>query len=119
MKSRKNGPFEEEKLLLHHENAPCHKSIKTMAKLHELGYECLPYPPYSLDLAPSDFFMIAGLKKMLNGKKFITNEGTISYYKNCIEKLYAHYNRCIALEDSRSLFGISVLKFYSFLIKNA
>jgi hypothetical protein len=35
------------------DNAPVHKSIKTMAKLHELGYELLPHPPYFPDLALS------------------------------------------------------------------
>ena len=43
-------------VLFHQDNALCHKSMKTMAKLHELGFELLPHPPYSSDLAPSDFF---------------------------------------------------------------
>ena len=38
-------------VLFHQDNAPCHKSIATMAKLHELDLELLPYPPYSLNLA--------------------------------------------------------------------
>jgi hypothetical protein len=37
MKSRKNGPFEEEKVLFLQDNALCHKSIKTIAKLQKLG----------------------------------------------------------------------------------
>jgi [histone H3]-lysine36 N-dimethyltransferase SETMAR len=45
--------------------------------LHELGYELLPHPPYSPDLAPSDFFLLADLKRMLAGKKFSTNEKVI------------------------------------------
>ena len=35
----------------HQDNAPCHKSIKTMVKLHELHFELLPHPPYSAGLA--------------------------------------------------------------------
>jgi hypothetical protein len=35
-----------------------HKSIKTMATLHESGYELLSHPPYSPDLALSDFFVL-------------------------------------------------------------
>jgi hypothetical protein len=82
----------------------CHKSNETTAKLHELGYQLLSHPPYFSDLAPSDLFLFADLKKMLAGKKFCTNEEVIaetmsrSYYKNGIEKLYDRYNRCIALE---------------------
>ncbi|XP_018340261.1 PREDICTED: uncharacterized protein LOC108747353 [Trachymyrmex septentrionalis] len=36
-----------------------------MAKLHELNFELLPHPPYSPDLAPSDYWLFADLKKML------------------------------------------------------
>jgi [histone H3]-lysine36 N-dimethyltransferase SETMAR len=64
---KKTAPFEEKKVLFHQDNAPCHKSIKTTAKLHELGYELLLHPTYSPDLAPSDYFLFAGLKRMLAG----------------------------------------------------
>jgi [histone H3]-lysine36 N-dimethyltransferase SETMAR len=47
------------------DNAPCHKSIKTTAKLHELGYELLTHPPYSPDLALSDFFFLQTSKECL------------------------------------------------------
>ena len=33
---------EEEKVLFHQDNAPCHMSIATVAKLHELHFELLP-----------------------------------------------------------------------------
>jgi [histone H3]-lysine36 N-dimethyltransferase SETMAR len=81
-----------------------------MAKLHELGYELQPHPPYSPDLAPSGFFLFADLKRMLAANKFSPNKEVIaetesyfetlskSYYKNGIEKLYDRYNRCITLE---------------------
>ena len=84
--------------------------MKTMAKLHELGYELLPHPPYSPDLASSDFFLFADLKRMLTGKKFSSDEEVIAEteayfedkekldYKNGIGKLYDRYNRCIALK---------------------
>jgi [histone H3]-lysine36 N-dimethyltransferase SETMAR len=97
-------------VLFYQDNAPVHKSIKTKAKLYELGYELLPHPPYSQDLASSDFFLFADLKRMLAGKELSTNEEVIveteayfeaiskSYYKNGIEILYDRYNRCIALE---------------------
>jgi hypothetical protein len=52
----KADPFKEEKVLFHQDNAPCHESIKPTPKLHELGYEFLPHPLYSPDLAPSDIF---------------------------------------------------------------
>jgi [histone H3]-lysine36 N-dimethyltransferase SETMAR len=49
-----------------------------MVKLDVLCYELLPHPPFSPDLAPSDFFLFADLKRMLAGKKFSTNEEVIA-----------------------------------------
>jgi hypothetical protein len=51
----------------HNFKTACHKSIKTTAKLHELGYELLSHPPYLPDLASNDFFLFADLKRMLAG----------------------------------------------------
>jgi [histone H3]-lysine36 N-dimethyltransferase SETMAR len=42
--------------------------IKMTVKMHELGYELRSHPPYSSDLAPSDFVLLADLKKMLAGQ---------------------------------------------------
>jgi len=39
------------KVLFHHDNAPAHTSALANAKLFELGYELLPHPSYSPDLA--------------------------------------------------------------------
>ncbi|GJQ76651.1 hypothetical protein Trydic_g15510 [Trypoxylus dichotomus] len=61
--AKKRSHMAKKKILFHQDNAPCHKSIKTMAKLHELNFELLPHPPYSPDLAPSDYWLFADLKK--------------------------------------------------------
>jgi hypothetical protein len=96
-------------VLFHQDNALCHKLIKTTAKLHELNYELLPHSSYSPDLASSDLFLFADLKKMLAGKKSSTNQEVIvenlvyfeaiskSFFKNGIEKWYDRYNHCIEL----------------------
>jgi len=43
------------KVVFHHVNrCVAHTSALAKAKLVELGYELLPYPPYSSDLAPCD-----------------------------------------------------------------
>lgn len=44
--------------------------MKTMAKLDEF----VPYPPYSPDLAPCDYYLFPNLKKWLDGKKFLSND---------------------------------------------
>ncbi|XP_049521685.1 histone-lysine N-methyltransferase SETMAR-like [Dermacentor silvarum] len=40
------------KLLFYQDNAPPHRSLVAMAKLHELGFNVVPHLPYSPDLAP-------------------------------------------------------------------
>jgi [histone H3]-lysine36 N-dimethyltransferase SETMAR len=60
---KKRPHLKNTKVQFHLYNAPCHKSIKTTAKLHELGYELLPHPPYSPDFASSDFFLFANHQK--------------------------------------------------------
>ncbi|KAM8702311.1 hypothetical protein ACLKA7_004975 [Drosophila subpalustris] len=66
--AKKRPHMAKKKVLFHQDNAPCHKSMKTIAKLNELGFELLPHPPYSQDLAPSDYWLFADLKKMLRGQ---------------------------------------------------
>ncbi|KAF7271028.1 hypothetical protein GWI33_016047 [Rhynchophorus ferrugineus] len=50
----KRPHLKKKKMLLHQNIRPCHKSVKTMAKIHELAFELLPHPPYSQYLASSD-----------------------------------------------------------------
>ena len=83
-----------------------HKLIATMAKLHELHFKLFPHPSYS----PDDYWLFTGHKRMLQGKRFGSNEEVISetegyfeakgkfFYKNGIELLEKHWNQCITLE---------------------
>ena len=66
------------KVLFYQDNALCHKSIAMMAKLHEFHFELHPKPLYSPDLAPSDYWLFADFKRMLQGKRFGSNEEVIS-----------------------------------------
>ena len=50
--------------------APVHTSRVAMDAVRECGYELLPHPPYSPDLAPSDFHLFPRLKKHLRGRRF-------------------------------------------------
>ena len=65
-------------VLFHQGNVPCHKSMKTMVKLNEFSFELLPHPPYSPDLTSSDYWLFTNLKKMLQGKRFGSNEEVIA-----------------------------------------
>ena len=70
--------MKKKKVLFHQDNALCHKSIATMAKLYELQFKLRPHLPYSSDLNPSDYWLFIDLKKMLQGKRFGSNEEVIS-----------------------------------------
>jgi histone-lysine N-methyltransferase SETMAR len=57
--------------ILHDDNAPCHGAllIREFLTNHVLS---LPHPPYSPDLAPSDFFLFPKMKMQLKGHRFHT-----------------------------------------------
>jgi histone-lysine N-methyltransferase SETMAR len=45
-----------------------HRALATQKKLAYFGFQYLYHPPYSPDLAPSDYHLFPGLKKQLEGK---------------------------------------------------
>jgi len=51
-----------------HYNARPHTSLMTRQKLRELGWEVLMHPPYSLDLALSNYHLFRSLQNSLDGK---------------------------------------------------
>ncbi|CAK9808456.1 Histone-lysine N-methyltransferase SETMAR [Anthophora quadrimaculata] len=57
-------------VIFHQDNARPHVSLTTRQKLLELGWDVLPHPPYSPDLAPPDFHLFRSLQNSLNGKDF-------------------------------------------------
>lgn len=61
-------------IVFHHDNARPHTSLATRQKLKEFDWEVLPQPPYSPDLAPSDFHLFKFLQNYLSGKNLNTRE---------------------------------------------
>jgi len=60
-----------------HDNARPHTAHTTQAKLADLGFTVLPHPPYSPDLAPSDYYLFSPLKAGLKGRNF-TNKNEVN-----------------------------------------
>lgn len=52
--------------------------VLAMAKSYVLGYELLPYCPCSPDLTPTHHFLSPKFAKWLVGKRFVSNDNTIS-----------------------------------------
>ena len=95
--------FNRKDIILHHDNARPHAVLGTRQKIAELGWEILSHPPYSLDLAPSDYHLFLPLQNFLRSKKF-KNEEDIKqalvnffaskdeiFFKNGIYKLPAYW----------------------------
>jgi hypothetical protein len=59
-------------LLLHHDNAPGHMSLKTTEFVTNNNMGIVPHPPYMPDLAPCDFALFPKLKMKLVGWRFET-----------------------------------------------
>ncbi|CAF3015565.1 unnamed protein product [Rotaria sp. Silwood2] len=79
---------------LHHDNAKPHhtKDIKTF--LQEVGVMVMPHPPYSPDLAPSDFWLLkAAIKQLFRFQKFTTscNQGHRAISQDEFRKVFNHW----------------------------
>jgi len=61
-----------------HDSVPAHRALTTQKKLAYLGFQCLDYPPYSPDLAPSDYHLFPGLKKKWKIRHFSSDAEVIA-----------------------------------------
>jgi len=64
--------WENQTWMLHHNNAPAHVFLLIHSYLAKHQTSIVPHPPYSLDLAPGDFFLFPKLKTTLKGCHFQT-----------------------------------------------
>jgi transposase len=56
--------------ILHHDNAPAHTALPVREFLATKQITVLKNPPYSPDLAPSDFSLFPKVKEILKGRHF-------------------------------------------------
>ncbi len=89
-----------------HDNAPAHGAKLIQALLQSPHWDIFSHPPYSPDLAPSDFHLFPGLKGEFGGQRFKIDElknavNTIfqnldaRWYSAGIEKLVHRFNKCL------------------------
>lgn len=90
-----------------HDNARPHVARATKTVLGELGWDVLPHPPYSPDLAPSDFHLFLSLSSALSGVSF-NDEAELenwlrqwfaskdrAFYRRGIEKLVERWTEVV------------------------
>ncbi len=94
-------------LWLLQDNAPIHNSNFSTSEIEKSGFKLLPHPPYSPDLAPSDFYLFAHLKRYLRGAHFnskcdvenAVNEFFASqtplFYKTGFVELAKRWQKCV------------------------
>ena len=58
-----------QRVLFHHDNAPPHTSAKTRETIDSMGWTTLPHPPYSPDLAPSDYHLFGPMNLHMKGMR--------------------------------------------------
>jgi len=96
-------------VLFLHKNDPAHRALATQKELAYPGFHCLDHPPYSPDLAPSDYHLFSGLKKQLKGRHFSSDAEVIAaaetwldgqhseFFLSGLKKLEQRANKCIDL----------------------
>ena len=94
-------------MLLLHDNAPSHTSRIAKAAVAENKFQELNHPPYSPDLAPSDFFLFRNMKKPLRGRRFQTDEEVKAaviewfegqekpFFENGLKSLKSKWEKCV------------------------
>jgi len=80
--------------LLQHDNARPHTSLKTVEHIANLGWTVLPHPPYSPDLAPSDFHLFGPMKDGLRGQHFPSNDAVVRAVKQWATSAGADFYEC-------------------------
>ena len=99
-------------VLLQQDNARVHTCKVAMDAVEWNGYELIPHPAYSPDLAPSDFFLFPNLKKDIRGLHFRSHEEIVTaveewvngkdpdFFSSGLMALEHRWSKCITLEGN-------------------
>ena len=99
-------------VLLQQDNARVHTCKVAMDAVEQNGYKLIPHPAYSLDLAPSDFFLFPNLKKDIRELHFLSDEEVVmaveewvngkdpDFFSSGLMVLEHRWSKCITLEGN-------------------
>ena len=73
-------------VLMQHDNAWPHTACATAATMEDMHFQCLPHPPCSPDLAPSDYHIFGPLKEAFGGTTFRSDEQVQEAVHECPHK---------------------------------
>lgn len=102
--------WEAKNWILHHDNAPAHRSFMVSEYLTKSQVRVLPQPPYSPDLAPADFYVFPRMKKLLKGRRFQSTEEvqiatttalkevTKDGLQECFQQWYGRWQKCVTAQ---------------------
>jgi len=94
--------------LLQHEKTRPHASLKTVEPIIYLDWTVVPHPPYSPDLAPSDFHLFGPMKDGLRGHHFPSYDAVVrpvkqwatsagaDFYESGMQAPVHRWRKCIA-----------------------
>ena len=94
-------------IVFFHDNARPHSARRTTALLESFNWDVFNHPPYSPDLAPSDYHLFMHMKKWLGSQRFDDDEelkdavtGWLQaqagdFYAEGISKLVKRYDKCL------------------------
>ena len=68
-----------ESIIFHDDNARPHRSQPVKNYVKNVGWESLPHPPYSPDLAPSDYHLFRSMQNALAGIRFTSVDGITNW----------------------------------------
>jgi len=86
LKEKRHGKFTKGVLFLH-DHVPAQRAHATQKKLAYLVFQCLDQPPYSPDLAPSDYQLFPELKKEIEISPFFVRRGDLCCREDLVGRI--------------------------------
>ena len=98
--------------MLQQDNARVHTCKVAMDAVEQNGYELIPHPAYSPDLASCDFFLFPNLRKDICGRHFRSDEKVVTaveewvngndpdFFSSGLMALEHSWSKCITLEGN-------------------
>jgi len=80
-----------DKIILQHDNARPHVHGSVKNYLERVNWEVLPHPPYSPDIAPSDYYLFRSMASALSEERFRSYEEIKNWLDNWIASKQADF----------------------------